>query len=138
MGSKCFERSSTIRKENGEENGYDLKNSNSSRTTERRAADVSMENPNPYQMAWHPKRPSSKLRSNAFVLHYSRKQYSRIQEIILPYVDKIKEELGLPKDQKSLLIYDVFKGHVTKRYTDFLLDNDLVHVHVPENLTHKF
>ena len=31
--------------------GYDLKNSNSLRTTERRAADVSTENPSPYQMA---------------------------------------------------------------------------------------
>ena len=49
----------------------------------------------------------------------------------------MKEELGLPKDQKSLLIYDVFKGQTTKRYTDFLLENDLAHVHVPANLTHK-
>ena len=44
-----------------------------------------------------------------------------IREIILPYVDKIKEELGLPKDQKGLLIYDVFKGQTTKRYIDILL-----------------
>ena len=60
-----------------------------------------------------------------------------IREIILPYVDKIKEELGLPKDQKSLLIYNVFKGQTTKRYTDFLLENDHVHVHVLAYLTHK-
>ena len=53
-------------------------------------------------------------------------------------MDKIKEELGLPKDQKSLLIYDLFKGQTTKRSIDFLLKNDLVHVHVPANLTHKF
>ena len=35
-----------------------------------------------------------------------------IREIILPYMDKTKEEFGLPKEfglQKSLLIYDVFK-----------------------------
>ena len=50
----------------------------------------------------------------------------------------MKEELGLPKDQKSLLIYDVFKGQTTKRYTDFLLENDLAHVHVLANLTHIF
>ena len=50
----------------------------------------------------------------------------------------MKEELGLPKDQKSRLIYHVFKGQTTKRYTDFLLENDLAHVHVPANLTHKF
>ena len=51
---------------------------------------------------------------------------------------KIKEELDLPDDQKGLLIYDVFKGQNTKRYIDFLLEKDLVHVHVPANLTHKF
>ena len=59
-----------------------------------------------------------------------------IREIIVPYVEKIKEELGLPK--KSLLIYDVFKGQTTKRYTDFLLEHDIVHVYVPANLTYKF
>ena len=53
-------------------------------------------------------------------------------------MDKIKEELGLPKDQKSLLIYDVFKRQTAKRYTDFFLENDIVHVHVPASLAHKF
>ena len=57
---------------------------------------------------------------------------------ILPYVDKIKEELGLRTVQKNLLIYDVFKGQTTKRYTDFLLGDDILHVHVPPNITHKF
>ena len=51
---------------------------------------------------------------------------------------KIKEELDLPDDQKGLLIYDVFTGQNTKRYIDFLLEKDLVHVHVSANLTHKF
>ena len=37
--------------QNGEANGYDLKNSNSPRTTERRAADVSTENP--AVIKWH-------------------------------------------------------------------------------------
>ena len=53
-------------------------------------------------------------------------------------MDKIKEKLGLPEDQKRLLIYGVFKGQTTKCYIDFFLENDLVHVHVPANLTHKF
>ena len=61
-----------------------------------------------------------------------------IHEIIFPYVGKIKEELGLPKDQNSLLTYDVFKGKTTKCYTNFFFENDLSHVHVPGNLTHKF
>ena len=72
--------------------------------------------------------------------HWSNEEpaIQHIRGIILPYVDKIKEGLVLPKDQRSLLIYDVFKGQTTKRYTDFLHENDLVHAHVPANLTHKF
>ena len=53
-------------------------------------------------------------------------------------MDNIKEELVLPKDQKSLLIYDVFKGQTTKRYIDFLLENNTDHLHVPANLIHEF
>ena len=53
-------------------------------------------------------------------------------------MDNIKEELVLPKDQKSLLIYDVFMGQTTKRYIGFLLENNTDHVHVPANLTHEF
>ena len=52
-------------------------------------------------------------------------------------MDKMKEELGLPNDQRSLLLFDVFKGQTTKRYGDFLIETGLVHVHVPPNLTHK-
>ena len=42
-----------------------------------------------------------------------------IRQIILSYANKIQEELGLSKDQKSLLIYDVFKNklqNVTQIY----------------------
>ena len=72
--------------------------------------------------------------------HWSNKEpaIQYVREIIIPYVDKIKEELDLPKDQKSLLIYDVFNRQTTKRYTDFFLENDIVHVHVPASLAHKF
>ena len=72
--------------------------------------------------------------------HWSNEELAiqHICETVIPYVDKMKEELGLPNNQKSLLIYDVFKGQTTKRCTDFLLENDLAHVHVPANLTDKF
>ena len=55
MGSKCFERSSTIRKENSQADGYDIENSSSPRTTKRRAVDLSAENPSTYQMVCIPK-----------------------------------------------------------------------------------
>ena len=46
-------------------------------------------------------------------------------------MDEIKVELRLPKDQNSLLIYDILKGQTTKRYTEFLLENALVYAHIP-------
>ena len=54
------------------------------------------------------------------LIHWSNEELAiqHICETILPYVNKIKEELDLPKNQKSLLIYDVFKEKTTKRYTD--------------------
>ena len=44
--------------------------------------------------------------------HWSNKELAiyHIREIILPHEDEFKQQLGLPKDQKSHLIYDVFKG----------------------------
>ena len=72
--------------------------------------------------------------------HWSNEELAiqHISEIVIPYVEKMKEELGLPSDQKSLLIYDVFKGQTTERYKEFIQENDLVNVHVPPNLTQKF
>ena len=59
--------------------------------------------------------------------HWSNKQLviQHIREVILPYVDKIKEELSLTEDLKNLLIYDVFKGQPKKGYADFLLEKIL-------------
>ena len=72
--------------------------------------------------------------------HWSNEELAieHISKIVIPYVEKMKEDLGLPNDQKSLLIFDVFKGQTTERYTDFLRENHLVNVLVPPNLTHKF
>ena len=46
---------------------------------------------------------------------------SYVHEIILPYVGKIKGELGIAEEQKNLLIYDLFKGQNTQSYSDLLL-----------------
>ena len=208
---KCFEQSSTIRKENGEANGYDLENSSSPKTTEKEQ--LTFQRKIQALIKWYdipkdlvlnfdqmslsyiavgnntlefegvksiPVKGKGKVKqvtgtfalsatgrflpmqliytsktkrchsqgiefSSGFDVTHSLNIWSNeelaiqhIREIILLYVDKIKEELGLPKNQKRLLIYDVFKGQTTKRYTDFLLENDLVHVLVLANLTHKF
>ena len=44
--------------------------------------------------------------------HWSNedKVVEHLETIVFPYVQWKREELGLPGDQKALLIYDVFKG----------------------------
>ena len=61
-----------------------------------------------------------------------------VEKIILPYVQKRREDLGLPEYQNCILIFDVFKGQTTEKFLNFLEENHLAHVFVPPNLTHKF
>ena len=44
--------------------------------------------------------------------HWSNEQVATeyLEEIIFPYINSPKERLGLPDTQKSMLIYDVFRG----------------------------
>ena len=51
-----------------------------------------------------------------------------IDEIIVPYLTKKKNELHLPQDHPSLLIMDVFRGQMTEE----------VLVRVPANMIHIF
>ena len=61
-----------------------------------------------------------------------------VEEIILPFVRSKKEELGLPSDQKSMLIFDVFRGQTTEKVTDFIEKNGCVIVYVSNNMTNYF
>ena len=79
--------------------------------------------------------PQSIVFPQGFDVNYSYNHCSNeelaiqnVHEIILPYVYKIKAELGLPEVQKSLLIYKVLQGQTTKSYTDLLLENKIVYV----------
>ena len=55
--------------------------------------------------------------------------------ILTPYTDRVKDELGLPKSQKSLLILDVFRAHRTPDVLDELKANGFVLEFVPANCT---
>ena len=54
--------------------------------------------------------------------HWSNeeKAIQHLEIIIIPYIEKTREELGLPEDQMALLIYDVFKGQKTEQYLQLL------------------
>ena len=70
--------------------------------------------------------------------HWSNEKESLklLREIINPYVEKVKEEMGLPMNQKALLIWDAFRGQQSQLITDALDDYNIVTVMVPKNLTH--
>ena len=78
-----------------------------------------------------------------FSLSYNERHWSNekeslklLKEVINPYVEKVREEMGLPIDQKALLIWDAFRGQQSQPITDALEDYSLVTVMVPKNLTH--
>ena len=60
-----------------------------------------------------------------------------INEIIIPYVQSQRKELGKPK-QAALVIMDVFRGQITDDVISFLRDNNIHYVLVPNNTTQLF
>ena len=76
-------------------------------------------------------------------LSYNEKQWSNetetmalVNKIIYPYVTKVKEELGLPKTQKALLVWDAFKARSTDKVLSELERLNINVVAVPKNMTH--
>ena len=61
-----------------------------------------------------------------------------IDEIIVPYVVKTRADLKLAKDQKALLIWDVFRGQMTDEVKQKLCSLHIECVYVPANMTHFF
>ena len=61
-----------------------------------------------------------------------------MDNVIFPYLKKKKHDLGLPRDQKSLLIYDVFTRQTTESIKEYIEENGCALVYVPNNMTHYF
>ena len=59
-------------------------------------------------------------------------------EIIFPYLNKVKMDLGLPEEQFSLVIMDTFKGQDNDTIKELCLENNCEITIVPHNLTHVF
>ena len=57
-----------------------------------------------------------------------------VEEIIIPYIEKERTSLKLPKTQLVLLIMDVFR----EQMTEDLKDNNILLVRIPANMTHIF
>ncbi|KAK3098237.1 hypothetical protein FSP39_017476 [Pinctada imbricata] len=71
--------------------------------------------------------------------HWSNADTMRryVERVIVPYVDKIKEELDLPLKQKALCVFDVFKAHQDKGLLKLLEENDIKVVFVPAACTDR-
>ena len=61
-----------------------------------------------------------------------------MDEIIISYAEKEREELNLEENQPTLLIIDVFSGQVTKPVIDKMTENNIKLVKVPVNMTRLF
>ena len=61
--------------------------------------------------------------------HWSNEEKSieLLEEIVFPYLSRKRAELNLPDDQKTLLIFDVFKGQKTQRILDLMVENHSVY-----------
>ena len=60
-----------------------------------------------------------------------------VNEIIVPYVDAVRENLSLGPDQAALAIFDHFKGQLTPAITQILEDNNIQSVLVPAGCTDR-
>ena len=86
--------------------------------------------------------PNVKL-PRGFCLAYNPKHWSNenetlrlIEDVLVPYIAKIKEEKSLPESQKSLLLWDAFKAQSTQKVKDALATHNIELVMVPKNMTH--
>ena len=72
--------------------------------------------------------------------HWSNteKSIEFFDEIIFPYLEKVKEEKGFPNEQHSLVIMDTFKGQDNDILRKLSSENRCEIVIVPHNLTNKF
>ena len=71
--------------------------------------------------------------------HFSNTEESLklIEEIIIPYIESERKQLGAP-NQHALIIIDVFTGQMTGPVLEKLRDNKILLVRVPANMTNIF
>ncbi|VDI50083.1 Hypothetical predicted protein [Mytilus galloprovincialis] len=69
--------------------------------------------------------------------HWSNEQsmVRYIETVLVPYTDKVKEELDLPIRQQSIAIFDVFRAHRCQEVLDALSKARIQHVFVPAGCT---
>ena len=71
--------------------------------------------------------------------HWSNETTTKryIENILLPFVSKKREELKLSKSHPALVIFDCFRGQTTDGIKKLLAKNNILTVPIPPNCTHK-
>ena len=59
-----------------------------------------------------------------------------LDEVIVPYIDEVKERKNLPENQKCLLVWDAFKAQECPAVLRRLQEFQIITVQVRKNLTH--
>ena len=62
---------------------------------------------------------------------------SYVMKILIPFINKKKEELKLPQEQRALVIFDQFKGQLTDRFLKLLEQSNLSVVTIPAHCTDR-
>ena len=72
--------------------------------------------------------------------HFSNEEQSLklLQDIIIPYMQKERDRLGLDISHPGLLIMDVFRGQTTTTIRNLLSSNDIYFCKVPANITNIY
>ena len=72
--------------------------------------------------------------------HFSNTEESLklLAEIIIPYVNSERENIGLKQTQQALLIMDVFSGQMSEPVKEKLIENSILLVRVPANMSNLF
>ena len=72
--------------------------------------------------------------------HWSNqvKVTEHFEKVVFPFLDQIKEHMGYPKEQMSLVIMDTFKGQDNDELRKLCMSNNCEVVIVPHKLTNKF
>ena len=65
----------------------------------------------------------------------SKESVKFLNEIIIPYAEKVRKQEGLAPTQKALIIMDVFTGQMTTEVKDLLTANNILIANVPPNMT---
>ena len=79
---------------------------------------------------WHVTHSENHWSSEKTMLAY-------IKEIIVPYVDRIRDQLNVDESQAALAIFDHFKGQLTENVVQLLEEHNIQSVLVPASCTDR-